>query len=330
MGPFTQFMTGDTMEWFESRGVSLKIEDDNRVFPVSDDSQTIIDCFMDEVTRLGIKVMKQQAVSTIQFEDDTWNVATAEDQFSAKHLVLASGGNSKSILENLEKLGIKTIGNIPSLFTFNTKDTRFRGLAGVVAPLAGVKISNTKFKESGPLLITHWGVSGPSILKLSSISARELHQMDYKFTIQIDWCLNYDSEDVNETFATMRIEHPKKTIINTNLFDLPKRLWVSLVEYAKIPSDRIWAEIGKKDLNRLQEIIKNSQIPINGKSTNKEEFVSCGGVDLKEINFSNFSAKKHPTLHIVGELLNIDALTGGFNFQAAWTGGFVVANGIEA
>lgn len=328
-GPFSQFMTGDTMEWFEKRGVSLKIEDDNRVFPITDNSQTIIDCFMDEVNRLGIKVIKQEAVSSIRFENELWKVETISNNFTAKRIVLASGGNSKAIQENIEKLGLKIIENIPSLFTFNTKDTRFRDLAGVVAPLAGVKIAKTKFKESGPLLITHWGISGPSILKLSSISARELHELDYKFTIQIDWCLTYDAEDLKDTFSEMRDHHPKKSIVNTNLFDLPKRLWVSLVEYAKIPSDKIWAEVGKKDLNRLQEIIKNSQITINGKSTNKEEFVSCGGVDLKEIDFSNFSSKKHPTLHIVGELLNIDALTGGFNFQAAWTGGYVAANGIK-
>ncbi len=326
MGPFHQFMTGDTMEWFENRGVSLKIEDDNRVFPVSDDSQTIIDCFMDEVNRLGIKVMRQQTVSSVLFEDEVWKVETTSNVFIANKIVLASGGNSKAILDSIEDLGLKTIENIPSLFTFNTKDTRFRDLAGVVAPFSGVKIAKTKFKESGPLLITHWGVSGPSILKLSSISARELHELDYKFTIQIDWCLNYDAEEVKETFLEMRDNHPKKAVINTSLFDLPKRLWISLVEYAKIPNDKIWAEVGKKELNRLQEIIKNSEIQINGKSTNKEEFVSCGGVDLKEIDFSNFSSKKYPTMHIVGELLNIDALTGGFNFQAAWTGGYVVAN----
>ncbi len=326
MGPFHTFMTGDTMEWFESRGVSLKIEDDNRVFPVSDDSQSIIDCLTHQVDRLGIEVIKQQAVQSFKFENDVWEVGTNTEEFIASKLVLASGGNSKTILNQLELLGIKTHENIPSLFTFNTKDTRFRGLAGVVAPNAGVKIAKTKFKESGPLLITHWGVSGPSILKLSSISARELYALDYKFTIQIDWCLNYDSEDVVDTFSEMKLNHPKKAIVNTNLFDLPKRMWVSLVEYAKIPQDKIWAEVGKKDLNRLQEIIKNSQIQVNGKSTNKEEFVSCGGVDLKEIDFSCFTSKKYSSLHIVGELLNIDALTGGFNFQAAWTGGYIVGS----
>lgn len=326
MGPFSQFMTGDTMEWFESRGVALKIEEDNRIFPTTDDSQTIIDCFLNEVDRLGITVKKQQTVVSFKPHNEKWEVITAEQVYTANRIVVATGGNSKPILENLGQLGLKTIENIPSLFTFNTKDTRFRNLAGVVAPFAGVKIAKTKFKESGPLLITHWGVSGPSILKLSSVSARELHDLNYKFTILIDWCLNYDVEDIKSTFSEMREAHPKKSVINTNLFDLPKRMWVSLVEYAKIPKERNWAEVGKKDLNRLQEILKNSQIQINGKSTNKEEFVSCGGVDLKEMDFTNFSTKKYPTMHIIGEVLNIDALTGGFNFQAAWTGGYLVSN----
>ncbi len=326
MGPFSQFMTGDTMEWFENRGVSLKIEDDNRIFPVTDDSQTIIDCFLSEVDRLGIDVKKQQSVLDFSQEGGEWKIDTLEKVYKAKKIVVATGGNSQAILKRLASLGLETIENIPSLFTFNTKDVRFRNLAGVVASFAGVKIAQTKFKESGPLLITHWGVSGPSILKLSSISARELHELNYKFTILIDWCLNYDTEDIKSTFSEMRELHPKKSVINTNLFELPKRLWVSLVEYSKIPKERNWAEVGKKDLNRLQEILKNSQIQINGKSTNKEEFVSCGGVDLKEINFSNFSSKKYPTMHIVGEVLNIDALTGGFNFQAAWTGGYLVGS----
>lgn len=326
MGPFSQFMTGDTMEWFESRGVALKIEDDNRVFPATDDSQTIIDCFLNEVNRLGIAVKKQQTVVSFNPLNEIWKVVTTSEEIKAKRIVVATGGNSKSVLENLDQLGLKTIENIPSLFTFNTKDTLFRNLAGVVAPFVGVKIAKTKFKESGPLLITHWGVSGPSILKLSSVSARELYELNYKFTILIDWCLNYDIAEVKTTFSEMRESHPKKSIINTNLFDLPKRMWVSLIEYSKIPKERNWAEVGKKDLTRLQEVLKNSQIQINGKSTNKEEFVSCGGVDLKEMDFTNFSTKKYPNMHIVGEVLNIDALTGGFNFQAAWTGGYLVSN----
>jgi len=325
MGPFHQFMTGDTMEWFESRGVSLKIEDDNRVFPISNDSQTIIDCFESEVKELGIEVLKQQAVISFIQVNNYWEVETEEQKYKTKNLLLATGGNSPKILQALSELGLKTIENIPSLFTFNTKDIRFRGLAGLVAQTTEVKISKTKFKESGPLLVTHWGVSGPAILKLSAVSARDLQALDYKFNVQIDWNKNYDVEDIKEGFSEMRETNPKKSVVNTNLFELPKRLWVSLTEFSNIPKDKTWAEVGKKDLNRLQEAIKNSQIQVNGKSTNKEEFVSCGGVDLKEIDFTKFSVKKHENLYIVGEMLNIDALTGGFNFQAAWTGGWIAA-----
>ena len=326
---FHQFMTGDTMEWFENRGVSLKIEDDGRVFPTSNNSQTIIDCFEKEVKKYGITVLKQHGVKHFELQNNNWLVQTEQKNFVAKNLLLATGGNSSSILQNLQHLGINTIDTIPSLFTFNTKDTRFRNLAGVVATNTTVRIAKTKLKESGALLITHWGISGPAVLKLSSISARELFEQGYKFTVLIDWNKNYDIEDIKDTFAQMRIDHPKKNISNTPLFDLPKRLWISLVEHSKIPSTKTWAEIGKKDLNKLQEIIKNSEVKINGKSTNKEEFVSCGGVDLKEIDFSRFSTKKYPNLYIVGELLNIDALTGGFNFQAAWTGAWITANAIE-
>ncbi len=329
MGPFHQFMTGDTMEWFESRGVSLKIEDDNRVFPASNDSQSIIDCFENEVQKLGIKVVKQQAVTSFEQVNELWKVETLDSKYTTKNLLLATGGNSPKILASLSELGLKTIENIPSLFTFNTKDIRFRGLAGLVAQNTEVKISKTKFKESGPLLVTHWGVSGPAILKLSAVSARDLHQLDYKFNVQIDWNKNYDVEDIKEGFSEMRVSNPKKSIVNTHLFELPKRLWVSLVEFSKIPKEKTWAEVGKKDLNRLQEAIKNSQIQVNGKSTNKEEFVSCGGVDLKEMDFTKFETKKYSNLYIVGEMLNIDALTGGFNFQAAWTGGWIAAKSMS-
>ena len=329
MGPFHQFMTGDTMEWFENKGVALKIEDDNRVFPASNDSQSIVDCFEKEVEKLGIKVLKQQSVVSFKKNQEDWKVETLDNHYIATNLLLATGGNSPKILESLNELGLKTIVNIPSLFTFNTKDIRFRGLAGLVAQNTEVKISKTKFKETGPLLVTHWGVSGPAILKLSAVSARDLHQLDYKFNVQIDWNKSYDVEDIKEGFSEMRETHPKKSIVNTNLFELPKRLWVSLTEFAKIPKDKTWAEVGKKDLNRLQEAIKNSQIQVNGKSTNKEEFVSCGGVDLKEIDFTKFSTKKYPNLYIVGEMLNIDALTGGFNFQAAWTGAWVAAKSMN-
>lgn len=328
LGPFHSFMTGDTMEWFESRGVSLKIEDDNRVFPASNSSQSIVDCFIDKTQELGVTVKTSCGVSNLQKVGEKWVVETLQGEFEADQVVIAAGSNKKlwSILENL---GHKIVDPIPSLFTFNTKDTRLRDLSGLVAKSTEVKINGTKLKEHGPLLITHWGMSGPAILKLSSVGARSLHEKDYKFTISVDWCFEYDEEDVKESFSDMKVNNPKQQIQKARLFDVPKRLWFSLLNFCQIPLEKTWADISKKEMNKLIETLKRSQFSINGKSTNKDEFVTCGGVDLREINFSSFTSKKHDKLFIIGECLNIDALTGGFNFQAAWTGGFVVGKSIS-
>ncbi|CAG5086634.1 BaiN/RdsA family NAD(P)/FAD-dependent oxidoreductase [Parvicella tangerina] len=328
LGPFHSFMTGDTMEWFEKRGVALKIEEDNRVFPVSDDSQSIIDCLQEEIRRLGIKVKTQSTVTDITPLEKGWSISVNGTEEKFDKVVIATGGNSQSVWSELEKLGYKIIEPIPSLFTFNTKDTRFRNLSGLVVKDASVKISGTKFLEQGPVLITHWGLSGPGILKLSSVGARHLHEKNYQFQIQVDWAFSFDKETVEGTFKSQRSSNPKKTIHNSPLFDIPKRFWHSLLQFCQISDQKIWAELGKKEKNKLTEAIKNSTISIHGKSTNKEEFVTCGGVDLKQINFTKFESKLHPNLFFVGEVLDIDALTGGFNFQAAWTGGWVVAQNI--
>ncbi|MCB9188785.1 MAG: NAD(P)/FAD-dependent oxidoreductase [Flavobacteriales bacterium] len=328
LGPFHSFMTGDTMEWFEKRGVPLKIEDDNRVFPVSDNSQSIIDCFMILVQKLNIQVKTNSTITDITPLDNGWKLSVNGIVEKFDKIVLATGGNSHSIWKELEGLGYKITDPIPSLFTFNTKDTRFRNLSGLVVKDASVKISGTKFQEKGPVLITHWGLSGPGILKLSSVSARHLHEKNYQFQIQVDWAFSYDKEVVEEVFEEQREKNPKKSLHNTPLFEIPKRFWHSLLEFCQIPETKIWAEFGKKEKNRLSESIKNSTISIHGKSTNKEEFVTCGGIDLKQVDFTKFESKLHPNLFFVGEVLDIDALTGGFNFQAAWTGSWIVSQNI--
>ena len=327
LGPFHQFMTGDTMEWFEKRGVQLKIEDDNRVFPTSNSSQTIIDCFLGEVKRLGITVKKNFGVTEISKTDEKWQLKTSFGNLEADAVIVASG-SSKLIWGILEKMGHRIVEPIPSLFTFNTKDTRLRDLSGLVASSAEVKINGTKLKERGPLLVTHWGMSGPAILKLSSVGARILHEKQYKFSISVDWCFEYEEEDVREAFIEMKENNPKQQLQKTRLFELPKRLWFSFLSYCQIPEDKNWADISKKEMNKLIETLKRGQFSVNGKSTNKEEFVTCGGIDLKDINFKTFESKLQPNLFIVGECLNIDALTGGFNFQAAWTGGYIAGKSI--
>lgn len=321
-------MTGDTMEWFESRNVPLKIESDNRVFPTSDNSQSIINCLTDEVTRLGVKVQTERAVKGFQPEGDKWNVTFAEGEEEFDAVVVASGGNSSDIWNQLKELGYNIAPALPSLFTFNTKDTRLRDLSGLSVSNASVKITGSKLQESGPLLVTHWGVSGPAILKLSSVGASHLFDKDYKFQILVDWNGDVNREEMLDTFSNLRQNHPKKTIAKSALFDLPKRLWESLVLHSDIPLDKIWAELSSKSQNKLLENIKAGVFDVAGKSTNKEEFVTCGGVELNQINFTKFESKLHPNLFFVGEVLNIDALTGGFNFQAAWTGGFIASQSI--
>lgn len=328
LGPFHSFMTGDTMEWFEKRGVSLKIEEDNRVFPITDDSQSIIDCLLKEANKLNIDIRTNSTISKIKPNNTDWSIEVNGISQNFDKLIIASGGNSQKTWKELEELGYNIVDPIPSLFTFNTKDTRFRDLSGLVVKDAQVKISGTKFQELGPVLITHWGLSGPGILKLSSVSARYLHEKNYQFQIAIDWCFSYDREIIEEQFEIQRKSNPKKSVINTPMFDIPKRFWSSILIFCQIPDNRIWAELSKKETNRFLEALKNSNVSIHGKSTNKEEFVTCGGVDLKQIDFTSFESRIHPNLYFVGEVLNIDALTGGFNFQAAWTGGWIVSQNI--
>lgn len=328
LGPFHQFMTGDTMEWFENHGVPLKMEDDNRVFPTSNSSQSIIDCFLGEVNRLGITVKKNCGVTEITKAGEKWQLKTSFGDVEADAIIVASG-SSKLMWTVLENLGHRIIEPTPSLFTFNTKDTRLRDLSGLVASNVEVKINGTKLKENGPLLVTHWGMSGPAILKLSSVGARLLHEKQYKFIISVDWCFDYDEEDVRESILEMKENSPKQQIQKTRMFEIPKRLWFSFLNFCEIPEDKNWADISKKEMNKLVETLKRGQFNVNGKSTNKEEFVTCGGVDLKDINFKTFESKLQSNLFIVGECLNIDALTGGFNFQAAWTGGFIAGNSVQ-
>ncbi len=328
LGPFHQFMTGDTMAWFENRGVPLKIEDDNRVFPQSNNASSIINCLIKQTEKHGIKVMTQVSVTGFKKKKATWHIETTQGSFYADALVIASGGNSRVIWDNLRQLGHTIVDPIPSLFSFNTKDTRLRNLSGLVAENAAVNILGEKQVENGPLLITHLGLSGPAILKLSSVTARALHEIGYKFTISVDWCENMTAHEIKQLFHQNRQEFPKKSILNTPLPSIPKRLWVSLVAHASITEKHKWAEVSNKLLGVLINFLKKSEIAINGKSTNKEEFVTCGGIDLKEIDFTTFGSKKQDNLYIVGEVLNIDALTGGFNFQAAWTGGFIVGKSL--
>ena len=330
LGPFHTFMTGDTIEWFEKRGVELKIEEDGRIFPVSDSSQTIIDCFLSEANRLGVEVLLNQSVKEIQKDGEYFIINTTTDTFSAKKVVVASGSNPK-IWQLLEGLGHTIIPAVPSLFTFNIKDSRIIDLPGLSTD-ASVKVLDQKGKmileSSGPLLITHWGMSGPAILKLSAWGARLLEPLKYHFNIEVNWLNNVSEEEVLDSLKEMKNIQGKQTIYKYAQFDLPKRLWQSLVKASGIAETLTWADATRENFQNIANQLTAGIFEVNGKSTFKEEFVTAGGVDLKEVNFKTFESRICKNLYFAGEVLNIDAITGGFNFQNAWTGGYIVSQNL--
>ena len=325
-GPFHQFCSGDTIEWFERHGVALKIEDDGRMFPVSNSSQTIIDCFLKATQQLGIKVLTGQSVQSIFKKDNYWKIDTQNQNYQAENLILATGSNPK-IWEMLQEFGHAIIPPVPSLFTFNSKDPRIKELPGVSAKVT-VRVKDTKLEATGPLLITHWGMSGPAILKLSAWGARILHDKNYQFTLLVNWLNDLDTAEALAQLKTLKQDQAKKTVAKKSPFELTNRLWESLVLAAGISAETKWADLSKTQLQHLAQQLTNGVFQINGKSTFKEEFVTAGGIDLKEINFKTMESKIHPNLYFAGEIVNIDAITGGFNFQNAWTSGFIVANAV--
>ena len=325
-GPFHQFASGDTIDWFEKHGVDLKIEEDGRMFPVSNSSQTIIDCFMNATQKLGIAVLTGQSVQSIFKKDNHWKIDTQNETYLTEKLILATGSNPK-IWEMLQQFGHAVISPVPSLFTFNIKDSRIKELPGVSA-LVSVKVKDTKLTSNGPLLITHWGMSGPAILKLSAWGARILFDKKYQFTIYVNWLNDMDAEDAEKKLRDLKQEHSKKAVSKKSPFAFPNRLWESLVVASGIDIETKWADLSKIQLQTLANQLTNATFQVNGKSTFKEEFVTAGGIDLKEINFKTMESKLHPNLYFAGEIVNIDAITGGFNFQNAWTSGFILANNI--
>jgi hypothetical protein len=327
LGPFHQFMTGDTIAWFEKRGVELKIEDDGRMFPVSNSSQTIIDCFLSEAKKYGVDILMNHSVKSIKKTESTFQVETTQGDFSSKKIVVATGSNPK-IWKLLEELGHSISQPVPSLFTFNIKDERIEDIPGVVISNAEVKVLNTDLWSEGPLLITHWGMSAPSILKLSAFGALELAKRDYKFQIEVNF-IKKSFEDCLDSLKTLKHNFAKKTVFKSTQFELPKRLWHKLVLASNMDIETRWADLNKLQLENLSNQLTTAIFDVNGKSTFKEEFVTAGGVTLKEVNFKTFESKLHKNLYFAGEVLNIDAVTGGFNFQNAWTGAYIVAQNIS-
>ena len=321
---FYQFNTTDTIAWFESRGVAIKTEKDGRMFPVSDQSQSIIDCLVTEMTRLKVALQLGHSITKMEQEGQHWKLqfADAESQnFDA--VIIATGGSPKlKGFDWLSDLGHSIIPPIPSLFTFNMPNEPIKELMGLVVENARVKIKGTKIQIQGPLLITHWGMSGPSILKASSFGARELSERNYNFEIQINWVDQTNTELLFEQLQEFSQQHPQKGIGNQKAFPLPNRLWSFLLVKAAIPTDRKWIEVGKKKFRQLAALLTQDSYRVAGKTTFKEEFVTCGGVDLSEIDLKTMQSKKLSNIYFAGEVIDVDAITGGYNFQAAWSGGY--------
>jgi predicted Rossmann fold flavoprotein len=352
-GPFITYNPQHTVEFFQKRGVELKVEDDGRMFPVSNSSQTIIDCFLDAVRALGLSLIKNTvALQIIPPAADSdvkgsWEVKTRTTSFYARNLLIATGSSPKmwSVLKNL---GHSIIAPVPSLFTFNIKDPRIEGIPGLSTyarvqllskEIQGKKITvalksdsdrSDSLSAEGPLLITHWGMSGPAVLKLSAWGARILSDYQYRFRIRVNWMPEYHQQGMYSYLMEVKELEAKKTAHRTCPVEIPRRLWGKLVMAAGIDPDQKWADVSKKELQELSRQLTASEFLVEGKSTFKEEFVTAGGIDLKEINFKTFESKLHKGLYFAGEVLNIDAITGGYNFQNAWTGAFIAAEAISS
>lgn len=323
---FQKFQAKDTVEWFEKHGVKLKTEEDGRMFPVTDNSQTIIDCFLSEVNKLNIEIRLSEEVNRIEKQEHAFIIYTQQNQYIATNVLVAAGGYNKP--ENyrwLSELGHRIVPPIPSLFTFNDSSKEFTELMGVAVAEAEVKIAGTKFSQRGPVLITHWGLSGPAIIKLSAWSAVELHKINYTFTALVNWTGQPEIE-VRGMLMNLKNENSKKQVLPNPLFNLPKRLWEYLCMKAGAEAGKTWSDQPNKVVNRLIELLFACPFHIKGKTTFKEEFVTCGGVSLEDIDLNSMESKKVPGLYFAGEVIDIDGETGGFNFQAAWTTAWVAAH----
>lgn len=328
LGPFHQFCCGDTIEWFSKYGVELKIEDDGRMFPITDSSQTIIDCFIQAAAQYKIDVLQGISVQGVFQTGQGWKLDTSKEGMTCSQLVFTTGSNPK-IWQMMTDLGHRLVDPVPSLFTFNIKDKRIADLMGVATP-ATVQVKGTKLEATGPLLITHWGMSGPGILRLSAWGARLLADKNYQFQLIVNWLPQFEREDLMDHLKNFKLEHAKKTVCKRGLFDFPTRLWERLVLAAGINETLTWADLSNKHLQTLISELQEGHYQVNGKSTFKDEFVTAGGIDLRDVNFKTMESKSCRNLYFAGEILDIDAITGGFNFQNAWTTGFLAAQAIAS
>ena len=325
---FTKFQPGDTMNWYEEHGVALKIEDDNRIFPESNSSQSIIDCLVNECRKKNVKILTKQTVTEILPQENGYKIHTTDQNYFADYVVFSTGSSPKAF-KILEKLGHQIIAPVPSLFTFNIKNEILKDLMGTSFQYVDIEVPKLNLEESGSLLITHWGLSGPAILKLSAWGARELAALKYQFEIIVNF-IGTASEDALEIFKNFKENEPKKSIGQAKIFDITNRFWQRILFVSGIDTTKQLANINNKEMQKIIENLCCCRMNVTGKSTFKEEFVTAGGVDLKEMDFKTMKSKKLPNFYISGEVLNIDAVTGGFNFQACWSEGWLIAQDLNA
>ncbi|SFR38930.1 hypothetical protein SAMN04490243_1456 [Robiginitalea myxolifaciens] len=355
IGPFHRHASSEVIHFFEELGVRLKTEDDGRVFPVSDSSEEIAGALEKEAGKLGIEVRTSAGVTDLAMHEhdpqdpkaqSTYEVFTKTTSFRSRTLLLACG-SSPTIWRVMGKFGYRIVSPVPSLFTFNIDDARLDGLQGISVP-AQVELLPPEFPkpakpslhlrslkrsgsliETGPLLITHWGISGPPVLRLSAWAARYLSELGYRFQVRINWIPDYHPGSVPQLLEEVRLSDPAKSLSRTRPIELPQRLWQALVEGAGISLNKRWGELSKAAIRELANQLTAATFEVRGKSTFKEEFVTAGGLDLRDFNGKTFESKKHPGLYAAGEVLNIDAITGGFNFQGAWTGAYIAAESLS-
>lgn len=319
LGPFSRFQPRDTIAWFEAHHVPLKTENDGRMFPTTDNSETIISCLLQQTRQLGIEIWTERGVVDCTKQEDKFVLTLSnEEQLTADGVLVATGGNSK-ILSWLEKFGHTLTPPVPSLFTFNLPNSPLHELAGVSVPHVKLTLEGFPQPQTGPLLVTHWGLSGPAVLKLSAWGARFLHAKDYQVMLYVNWLPEFSTSQLEEQLHTHRKSEGSRLLSTEAIGPLPKSLWKKLLEISGLPKEQRWATLSKEQMMRLTQTLHAFPLQIQGKSTNKDEFVTCGGVNLKEVNFKTMESRLCPGLYFAGEILDIDGITGGFNFQNAWT-----------
>ncbi|REJ84823.1 MAG: NAD(P)/FAD-dependent oxidoreductase [Bacteroidetes bacterium] len=330
LGPFYSFGPAETMQWFESRGVMLKTEADGRIFPISDNSMSIVNCLLNEAEKAGVRINTEESVlNIVPKSDGTFIIESSKNTYLAHKVLVSAGGYPKTESYNwLKNLNHRIISPVPSLFTMNLPGNDVTKLMGLSVADAIVSIPQYRSESRGPLLITHWGMSGPSVLKLSAMAARKLNDDNYKVKMNVNWLPELSETECSEELFSLRKGAGKKSVMAANPFNLPRRLWEFIVEKSGIHTETGFANLSNEYIHKLCSILNRDEYEVKGKTTFKEEFVTCGGISLREVNFKTMESKLHPGLYFAGEVLDIDAFTGGFNFQAAWTSGWIAGKAI--